>query len=60
MRPELLSRFVSRSFVSEKTSGYQDKCKTLHMKISFIHMLILINLHLNNTNFHMKGFVVTL
>ena len=30
------------------------------MKISFIHMEILVHLHVNKTNFHMKGFALGL
>ena len=29
-------------------------------KISFIHMEILVHLHVNKTNFHMKGFTLGL
>ena len=30
------------------------------MVISFIHMQILVHLHVNKTNFHMKGFALGL
>ena len=30
------------------------------MEISFIHMQILVHLHVNKTDFHMKGFVLGL
>ena len=30
------------------------------MEISFIHMQILVHLHVNKTNFHMKGFALGL
>ena len=30
------------------------------MEISFIHMHILVHLHVNKTNFHMKGFTLGL
>ena len=30
------------------------------MKISFIHAQILVHLHVNKTNFHMKGFALGL
>ena len=30
------------------------------MEISFIHMQILVHLHVNKTNFHMKGFTLGL
>ena len=30
------------------------------MKISFIHMQILVNLHASKTKFHMKGFALGL
>ena len=36
----------------------ESKCKAFHMEISFIHMQILVHLHVNKTNFHMKGFAV--
>ena len=39
----------------------KSKCKAFHiMEISFIHMWILVHLHVNKTNFHMKGFAVGL
>ena len=30
-------------------------CKVFHMEISFIHTHILVHLHVDKTNFHMKG-----
>ena len=32
------------------------KSKAFHMEVSFIHTPILVHLHVNKTNFHMKGF----
>ena len=32
------------------------KCEAFHMDMSFIHMYILVHLHGNKTDFHMKGF----
>ena len=34
----------------------ESQCKAFHMEISFIHMQSLVHLHVNKTNFHMKGF----
>ena len=31
-----------------------------HMKISFIHMQMLVHLHVNKTNLHMKGLALGL
>ena len=31
-----------------------------HMEMSFIHMQMLVHLHVNKTNFHMKGFALGL
>ena len=36
------------------------KCEAFHMEISFIHTQILVHLHVNKTNFHMKGFTLGL
>ena len=36
------------------------QCEAFDMEISFIHMQILVNLHVNKTDFHMKGFVLGL
>ena len=44
-----LPSYLSSLFQSE---AY---CKAFHMEISFIHMQILVHLHINKTNFHMKG-----
>ena len=38
----------------------ESKCKAFHMEISFIHMQILVHLHVNKTNFYMKGFALGL
>ena len=38
----------------------ESKCKAFHMEISFIHTQILVHLHVNKTNFHMKDFVLGL
>ena len=38
----------------------ESQCKAFHMEISFIHMQILVHLHVNKTNFHMKGFALGL
>ena len=34
----------------------ESKCEAFHMEISFIHTQVLVHLHVNKTNFHMKGF----
>ena len=33
-------------------------CKAFDMKICFIHTQIFIHLHVNKTNFHVKGFII--
>ena len=38
----------------------ESKCKAFHMEISFIHTQILVHLHVNKTNFYMKGFALGL
>ena len=38
----------------------ESKCEAFHMKISFIHKQILVHLHVNKTNFRMKGFALGL
>ena len=38
----------------------ESKCEAFHMEISFIHTQILVHLHVNKTNFHMKGFTLGL
>ena len=37
----------------------ESKCEAFHM-ISFIHTQSLVHLHVNKTNFHMKGFALGL
>ena len=34
--------------------------RLFHLEISFIHTQILVRLHVNKTNFHMKGFALRL
>ena len=34
----------------------ESKCEAFHMEISFIHTQVLVHLHVNKTNFQMKGF----
>ena len=36
----------------------ESKCEVFHIEISFIHTQILVHLHVNKTNFHMKGFAL--
>ena len=38
----------------------ESKCEAFYMKISFIHMQILVHLHVNKTNFRVKGFALGL
>ena len=38
----------------------ESKCEAFHMEISFIHTQIFVHLHVNKTNFHMKGFTLEL
>ena len=38
----------------------ESKCEAFHMEISFIHTQILVHLHVNKTDFHMKGFALGL
>ena len=48
------SRILPARFQSES------KCEAFHVEISFIHTQILLHLHVNKTNFHMKGFALGL
>ena len=52
VEPLLFSHFAS---VSKRV-----KCEAFHKDISFIHAQILVHLHVNKTNFHMKGFALGL
>ena len=38
----------------------ESNCEAFHVEISFIHTHILVNLHVNKTNFYMKGFALGL
>ena len=38
----------------------ESECEAFHTEISFIHTQILVHLHVNKTNFHMKGFALGL
>ena len=48
------SSFLSPLFQSES------KCEAVHMKISSIHTQILVHLHVNKTDFHIKDFALGL
>ena len=48
--------------ISEISPLFQSKakCEAFHMETSFIHSQMLVHLHVNKTNFHMKGFTLGL
>ena len=46
--------------ISELPFAKQGQVQTFNMKISFIHMHILVSLQLNKTNFHVEGFALEL
>ena len=54
--------YCNRRFPSCISPLFQSKssCKAFHMEISFIHTQISVQLHVNKTNFHVKGFVLGL
>ena len=53
---------ANRRFPSCISSLFQSKSmrEAFHMEISFIHTQISVHLHVNQTNFHMKGFALGL
>ena len=55
-------KICNRRFPSCLSYLFQSEaqCEAFHMEISFIHMQILVHLHVNKTNFHMKGFALGL
>ena len=58
--PSSSSAVPNRRFPSCISPLFQSesKCEAFHMEISFIHTQILVHLHVNKTNFHMKGFAL--
>ena len=59
---DVLTSISNRRFSSCLSPLFQSesKCDAFHMEISFIHTQILVQLHVNKTNFHMKGFTLGL
>ena len=57
-----LYKSPNRRFPSCLSSVFQSesKCEAFHMKISFIHTQILVHLHVDKTNFNIKGFALGL
>ena len=53
---------INRRFPSCLSPLYQSEsqCEGFHLEISFIHLQSLVHLHVNKTNFHMKGFTLGL
>ena len=54
--------YANRRFPSCLSPLFQSesKCEAFHMETSFIHMQILVHLHVNKTNVHMKGLALGL
>ena len=53
---------LNRRFPSCLSPLFQSESQSeaFHVEISFIHTQILVHLHVNKTNFHMKGFTLGL
>ena len=53
---------ITHKSIRSKSVHMESKswCEAFHMEISFIQMQVLVHLHVNKTNFHMKGLALGL
>ena len=60
MQLQEITRLIGDFRVAFRLCFKVSPCEAFHMEISFIHMKMNQHLHVNKTNFHMKGFALGL